>query len=406
MERSLAPHEAAIASAGVRLVLHSELEGGLDDAVLARALVQLRKSYPLTAGSITHRTGETRPHVQVEEPAAGPALGHSSDFDDEISAPLDWEKGPLLRVSVVRDGRTRVVMTLPRAFADAMSYQALHQRLWTLYTALATGRPLPAGPVRPVLGPALDDILAARFTPARLRDFVAERARLDTQAPPALLPALASRDGGPGPDPSFGITRVEASPRRYERLLSQARTASLSLNSLVSGALLTSLRSLFPTQKEPVRVLCTMAVDMRRRLSPPMPPEILQSAATTTSIRLWIGGDAQPVDVGRDMAAQLRAHLDSGAAAMELAAFPYMLEQRPPSLVITNVGTIVEPPLPPGLRISRVRLAPLGRVPMIFAVISRYRGRLTVDLTHSRAWYTETQIKELSGHLAAALEPA
>ncbi|MEW2407365.1 phthiocerol/phthiodiolone dimycocerosyl transferase family protein [Streptomyces griseoviridis] len=196
------------------------------------------------------------------------------------------------------------------------------------------------------------------------------------------------------------------SPRRCERLLGQARTASLSLNSLVSGALLTSLRSLFPTQREPVRLLCTMAVDMRRRLSPPMPSEILQSAATTTSIRLWIGGDAQPVDVGRDMAAQLRAHLDSGAAAMELAAFPYMLEQRPPSLVITNVGTIVEPPLPPGLRISRVRLAPLGRVPMIFAVISRYRGRLTVDLTHSRAWYTETQIKELSGHLAAALEPA
>ncbi|MEK8141945.1 hypothetical protein NKH18_02615 [Streptomyces sp. M10(2022)] len=40
---------------------------------------------------------------------------------------------------------------------------------------------------------------------------------------------------------------------------------------------------------------------------------------------------------------------------------------------------------------------------MIFAVVSRYQARLAVDLTYSRAWYTDAQIKELSDHVSAAL---
>ncbi|MEK8141947.1 hypothetical protein NKH18_02625 [Streptomyces sp. M10(2022)] len=94
--------------------------------------------------------------------------------------------------------RTRVVMSLPRAFVDGMSYLSLHQCLWDTYTSLATGRPVLAGLIRPVLGPALDDLLASRFTSGQLRDFVAERGRLDAERPPALVPALASHDGGPG----------------------------------------------------------------------------------------------------------------------------------------------------------------------------------------------------------------
>ncbi|WP_405987278.1 phthiocerol/phthiodiolone dimycocerosyl transferase family protein [Streptomyces sp. NBC_00872] len=404
-ERLLAPHEAAIAAAGVRVVLHSVVEGELDEGILTQALVHLRACYPLIAGKIVTGEGEGRPLVRVEEAAAGPTLHHGVDLGKEINAPLAWDRGPLLRLAVVREpGRTRVVMTLPRAFVDGMSYLAVHRRLWELYTAVAEGRSLPADPVRPVLGPALDDLLAARFTPQRLRDFVAERARLDAEAPPALLPALAARDGGPGPDMTFAITGVGADIDQCARLVERARDAGLTLNALVSGVLLTSLRSLFPVQDGPVRMLCTTAADMRRRLSPPLPAEVLQSAATTTSIRLRITDHAHPAEVGQELAAQLRADLESGAAAMELAAFPYMLDQHPPSLVITNVGTIAEPVLPDGLRISDVRLAPLGHVPMVFAVVSRYQGRLAIDLTYSRAWYTDAQIRELSNRLSAAVD--
>ncbi|MEU5289202.1 hypothetical protein AB0G97_35145 [Streptomyces sp. NPDC020755] len=88
---------------------------------------------------------------------------------------------------------------------------------------------------------------------------------------------------------------------------------------------------------------------------------------------------------------------------MELAAFPYMLDQHPPTLVITNVGSITGPDLPNGLEITNVRIAPLGHVPMLFAVVSRYQGRLAVDLTYSRAWYTDTQIQELADRVSDAL---
>lgn len=408
MERLLAPHEAAIAAAGVRVVLSCDVEGDLDDAVLAQSLTHLRARTPLLAGKIVQGPGE-QPLVLVADEDRGPVLEHSADFDEEISTPLVWSQGPLLRAAVVRTPeRTRVVMTLPRAFVDGMSYLSLYRRLWDTYTSLATGRPvsgdaLSGDPIQPVLGPALDDLLVSRFTRGQLRDFVDERARLDTEQPPVLVPALASRDSGPGEDMTFRIVGVDLDDGRCERLVRCAREASLPLNALVSGVLLTSLRSLLPAQDCPARLLCTTAVDMRRRLSPPLPAEILQSAATTTSIRLEVGKEAGPAAVGQELDARLRADLDSGAAAMELAAFPYMLDQHPPSLVITNVGTITEPALPEGLRISDVRLAPLGHVPMIFAVVSRFQARLAVDLTYSRAWYTDAQIKELSDHVSAAL---
>src|ERR1700722_9730121 len=204
-ERLLAPHEAAIATAGVRLVLYCDVEGELDEAVLAQALVRLRECYPLLGGRITAQA-EGELLVRIDTAAAGPFLSRGTDFDDERSAPLSWDQGPLLRFAVLPgQGRSRVAMTLPRAFADAMSYLAVHERLWAIYTALSTGRPVPDRLVEPGLGPAPDDVLGALFTAEQLRGFVGDRARLDAETVPALLPALASRDGGPGPDLSFGI---------------------------------------------------------------------------------------------------------------------------------------------------------------------------------------------------------
>ncbi|WP_344494636.1 phthiocerol/phthiodiolone dimycocerosyl transferase family protein [Streptomyces enissocaesilis] len=405
-ERLLAPHEAAIAAAGVRVVLHCDVEGDVDETVLAQALDRLQECYPLLGGRIVTEAGNG-PLVRIDATAPKPELNRGTDFDGEVSAPLAWDRTPLLRLTLLpASGGSRVVMTLPRAFVDATCYLAVHERLWALYAALATGRPLPVERVEPVLAPALDEVLSARFTDGQLREFVAERARLDAQAAPALLPALAADNNGPGPDLSFGITTVEAGPDHCERLAQRARDTSLTLNALVSGVLLTSLRSVLPVPEGPVRMLCTTAVDMRRRLSPPLPAQVLQSAATTTSVRLDIDEHAHPVEVGQELNARLRADLDSGAAAMELAAFPYMLDQHPPTLVITNVGTIAGPDLPKELRITNVRIAPLGHVPMLFAVVSRYRGRLAIDLTYSRAWYTDTQIQELVDRVSVTLADA
>ncbi|MFJ8763148.1 condensation protein [Streptomyces cyaneofuscatus] len=403
-ERLLAPHEAAIHTAGVRVVLQSTVEGALDEEVLAQALAHLYAGCPLLGARIVpDRDG--RAVVRTGEVGRGPVLGHGADFDEEINTPQLWEEDPLLRMTLLREpGRTRVVLTLPRAFVDGMSYLDLHHRLWDIYSALATGHPLPPLPQLPVLGPSLDELLAARFTPEGVRDFVAARARLDAHEPPALVPALASHEGGPGPHPAFRLIGIDTGADRSARLAQAARDASLTLNSLVSGVLLTSLHSLLPPAPGPRPVLCTTAVDMRRRLSPPLSAGLLQSAATTATLRLRIGEADHPATVGQEVAAQLRAALDSGDAARELAAFPYMLDQHPPSLVITNVGTITVPAVVGGLRVTGVRLAPLGHVPMIFAVVSRYQGRLAVDLSYSTAWYTDQQIQEFARRVSAGME--
>ena len=182
-----------------------------------------------------------------------------------------------------------------------------------------------------------------------------------------------------------------------------AHRSSLSLNSLVSGALLTSLRSLLQPPAGPAWMLCTSAVDIRRRLVPPIPFEVLQSAATTSSLRLKVDAAATPTEVAREVSHQLRTNIDSGAAAMELAAFPYMIDHHPPTLVITNVGSISAPVLPEGLQISSTCLTPLGHLPMIFAVVTQYRSCLNVDLSYSRAWFTDAQISAFAERASATL---
>lgn len=121
MERFLAPHEAAIAAAGVRVVLFCDVEGDLDDAILGHALDHLRACSPLLAGRITQGPGG-KPLVRIEDAAPGPVLNGGHDFEEEINTSLAWDRGPLLRLAVLRrPGRSRVVMSLPRAFVDGMS---------------------------------------------------------------------------------------------------------------------------------------------------------------------------------------------------------------------------------------------------------------------------------------------
>jgi hypothetical protein len=403
MERLLAPHEAAIQAGDVRLVLCAETDGDPDEPALTEALTHLVSCYPLLTGRFVTRDG--RPAIRIDDEQPGDVvLGRGTSLDEEINAPHTWSSGPLLRITLLSEPTgTRLVMTLPRAFADGMSYLAVHARFWAIYTALRTGQPVPDNVVAPVLAPALDDVLAARFTTGQLRDFVAERAWLDATATPAVLPPLAAGSDGPGADLSFRTIDVGLDADQTEAVVNLAHESSLTTNDLVSGALVTGLRPLLRPRTGPAQVLCTSAVDMRRRLDPPIPDQVLLSAATTTSLRLVVDASAAPVDVGRDVHRQLRATVDSGAAAMELAAFAHMIDEQPPSLVITNVGTIAEPALPEGLQVSGVRLLPLGHVPMVFAVVSRYRQCLNISLTYSRAWFTDLQIHELADRVSTTL---
>jgi len=402
MERFLAPHEAAVLTGDVRLVLCSEVDGDVDDQILTVALTHLQTCYPLLAARFSTKDG--RPRIVVDDRPSQVVLGHGTSFEEEINAALTWTPGPLLRITLLREPtRTRVVMTLPRSFADGMSYLALNRRFWAIYTALLTREPVPVEVVEPVLGPALDDLLAARFSRQQLHDFVAQRAQSDASAVPAVLPPLASVNGMPGADRTFRTVDVQVDADRSTNLAQHAHDASLTVNALVSAALLTSLRTFLEPSTGTVRMLCTTAVDMRRRLQPPIPFEVLQSAATTTSLRLEVDSSATPVAVGRQLTRQLRAALDSGAAAMELAAFEYMIDQHPPTLVITDVGAIADPVLPDGLEITGVRLAPLGHLPMIFAVVSRYRRRLNITLAYSRAWFADSQINDLAISVSATL---
>lgn len=396
MERALSAHETAMIAGDMRVVTVWEVQGDLDEQAVERALGALAQVYPLIGGRVFFR-GE-RAYMSIPKTdAAAVLLHHAGDVASEFSVGLDWSKGPLLRMALVSEGRRHhLVSTMPRACVEGMGLIALQRRFWSLYAAECTGRPVVPVPVQPVLAEAIEDRLEHKYSPADLRAYVDRRAQEEIGHPPARLPDLVSSQGVPGPDPTFGTTRVSVDPATTSSLADIAHRHGMSVNSLVCGLVVAALRSSLQPATGPVSIGCGIAVDLRRRMTPPIPPEVMQSAAAGFTVRLLVGDDPDPIALGRELSAGVRENLDAGTAERELATFTNMVGKFPPTCTVTNLGTIPVPALPGDQVITDVRILPMTRIPMPFLVVSQFDGALRVDIPFSRACHTDTQIEALA----------
>ncbi|MEV0122254.1 condensation protein [Streptomyces sp. NPDC050703] len=402
MERLLSGHEAMMTAGDMRVVTVWELRGDIDAQALQSALGRLVCRYPVLGGNLSLQ-GETA-YVRVmagRRPAV--RLVRATDLRQELNAATDWSEGPLLRMALITrertgpPGRTHLlVTTLPRACVDGTSIIALHQALWSLYADACSGRPAATAPVLPVLAPAIEEAFHHKYTPDELREYVARRAETDARVPPARLPSPASAGPGPGPDMTFGAARVSVDAAGTAALVDIAHGHALSVNSLVCGLFTAAVRPALDPADGPVSVCCGVAVDMRRRVTPPIPEEVLQSAASGMPVRLSVDVPADPLALGRDLAASVREGLAAGIPERELAAFPYMARQCPPTFFVTNLGRIAVPSLPGGLVATGLRVLPMARIPTLFVVVTRFGDGLHIDLPVSRSWYTDAQIDDLA----------
>ncbi len=211
-------------------------------------------------------------------------------------------------------------------------------------------------------------------------------------------------DGGPGPDPTFGAARISVSPRRTAALARLARRHDISFNSLLSGLIAAAVHPFLDPADEPASVQCRIAVDMRRRLRPPLPDEVVQSAASGIPVRLQLGMDADPVTLGREVAQAIHKGLAEELAERELAAFVHMLQQRPPTLGITGLGRIAPPELPAGVAVTGLRVLPVTHLPLPFVAYSRFGPALGIDIPFSRAWFADGDIEDFASALRELIE--
>ena len=410
MERLLSDHEAMMIAGDMRVVTVWELRGNIDASAVQDALGQLVRRYPVLGGKLSLQDGKAYVRIADGQRAAV-RLDRGTDLRQELNATTDWSEGPLLRMALVTEERTRdtpgrtsdtpgpahrLVTTLPRACVDGTSVIALHQAFWSLYTAACSGRHAATAPVQPVLAPAIEDAFHHKYGPDELRKYVAQRAETDALIPPARLPSPASAGPGPGPDMTFGAARVTVDAARTAALVDVAHCHALSVNSLVCGVFTAAVRPSLEPARGPVSVCCGVAVDMRRRVTPPIPGEVLQSAASGMPVRLSVDDPADPLALGRELSKSVREGLAAGIPERELAAFPYMARQCPPTFFVTNLGRVTPPSLPGGLVATGLRVLPMARIPTLFVVVTRFGDGLHIDLPLSRAWYTDAQIDALA----------
>jgi hypothetical protein len=406
MERLLSAHEAMMVAGDMRVVTVWEVQGDIDEQGLEYALQQLVRRYPVLGGNLSLQDG--RAYVRITDEHTAPVRLHRvPELPEELNVGSDWSEGPLLRMTLITKKRTHyIVTTLPRACVDGTSIIALQQAFWSLYTAACSGQRCTTPPIQPILPSAIEDEFHHKYSPADLRDYVAQRAQTDARMPPARLPSLASAGEGPGPDMTFGAARVSVDPASTSSLVEIAHRNALSVNSLVCGLFAAAVRPSLGPAAGPVSVCCGVAVDMRRRVTPPIPDEVLQSAASGLPIRLAVDVPTDPLALGRELSKSLRENLDAGTAERELAAFPYMAKQCPPTFFVTNLGRIPAPSLPENHVVTGLRILPMARIPTLFVVVTRFGQHLHIDLPFSRAWYTDAQIDDIVSQTRSVIEKA
>lgn len=132
-----------------------EIAGRIDREILGESVRTLARFLPvLTARFVPTDNGCL---IRIDDGAPPLEIHRSEDFEAELNFAPNWLAGPLLRVALI-EGRTRttVALNLPRAVADGMSFIALHERLWRIYTELLAGNVVKTYPIAPVLPPSLE----------------------------------------------------------------------------------------------------------------------------------------------------------------------------------------------------------------------------------------------------------
>ncbi|MBN0048531.1 protein kinase [Streptomyces actuosus] len=421
MQRELCPVEGLYVAQRSRAVVSCALDGPVDADVLAAAFdsvtaerpTLLTRIVPATTGhALTLLPERERPKLRVR-------AGGDEAYAEELNDPLPVG-GPLARATLVSapgGDRHLFVLVVDHVITDGHSAIALLNAMWDRYRDYAdparadlpaTGLPVPEpatdlpAPVSTLLPPA-DPADVARYLERRIEE---------SGGPVELLTYDVPAAGDTGEEQRIEIQRLLLDAEQTGRLRRSARAAGLSVHGLVGAAvLIAARRRLGGTGPRVLR--CMSPVDLRSRLAPPLPPEVMVAAVTAHVRAVEVRDDSDPVALARHVGHGVREFLDRGDHFHEMRIMPDV--PRHPTLqlgtvIVTNMGLVPGPRLPDGLRMTDVRLVPArehyfpqaGRSPLMACVVS-FDGRLAVEFPHHTACFSPAFMAELRDDVRGTL---
>ncbi|MFF8382071.1 phthiocerol/phthiodiolone dimycocerosyl transferase family protein [Streptomyces kanasensis] len=419
MHRALCPVETLYVGQRSRAVLSCALRGPVDVAALSAAYDAMTEAHP----GLRSRIEQDGPgHVlrlldEDERPRLSTRSGDEEEaYAAELNAPLPVG-GPLSRAVLVSapDGESHLfVLVIDHTVTDGHSSIALHNALWDRYRALVDGEPAAetSGPRWPEpvsrLLPPADEADTAKYLDGRLEEV--------RRHPVELVPYdAATGDGtgdGTGPEGRIEVRRLALDADLTARLRRTARDAGLSVHALIAATLLATARRRLHGDG-PRTLGCLSPVDLRSRLSPPVPTAALVPAVTTHLQTLDVAEDSEPLELARTVHGRLGDFLARGDHFHEMRITPDI--PRTPALqlatvIATNMGVVPGPRLPDGLRAVDVRLVPAreqyfpqaGRSPVMACVVS-FEGRLSIEFPHSTACFSPTFMRAFRDDVRAGL---
>jgi hypothetical protein len=401
--RELCPLEAFYLAPRARAVLASVVRGDLDEKRLAEAFAAKVAQHPSLRCRVV-RTGE-RPVFRPLDPAETPVLdlrpGGPGALADEWNAPLPAD-GPLIRATLLSTGNEHtLVLCVDHLVCDGRSLCALHAEIWHTYGELVEGRSATAPPSKALPAP-----LSQLLPPSRPEDVAEYAARLVEQVrrqPVSALPYTAQHTGRP--PGSVRVRRALLEPDTATGLLKQAREAGASLHSLVSAALLLTVRRELDRAPGPLTLGCSSPIDLRGRLRPRPPTEAMVPTVTSCTGLLTVDRDTDPLKLAHAVTDHLRGIVRRGEHVLQarllahVADHPELMES---TVLSSSVGAVPVPQLPAGLRLTDLRgvialdryVPEAGQGPVL-ALTFGFEDRIVVELPYSPECFSDEQIEEI-----------
>ncbi|WP_330327765.1 phthiocerol/phthiodiolone dimycocerosyl transferase family protein [Streptomyces pseudovenezuelae] len=418
MHRALCPVETLYVGQRSRAVLSCTLRGRVDVAALSAAFDATTEANPPLRSRIEQ--AETGPVLRLLDADERPRLitrtgDETEAYAAELNRPLPLG-GPLSRAVLVSapDGDSHLfVLVIDHTVTDGHSSIAVHNLLWDRYRQLVEGGTGegadPQGPRWPEpvsrLLPAVDDADTAKYLDGRLEEI--------RRHPVELVPYDAGTGEGADADGHIEVRRLTLDADLTSRLRRTARASGVSVHALISATLLVTARRRLPGDGGARTLGCLSPVDLRSRLSPPLPASALVPAVTTHLQTVQVSATSQPLEVARAVHDRLSDFLSRGDHVHEVRITPEI--PRNPALqlatvIATNMGVVPGPRLPSGLRAVDVRLVPgrehyfpqAGRSPVMACVVS-FEGRLGIEFPHSTACYSPDFMRAFRDDVRAGL---
>ncbi|WP_078512007.1 phthiocerol/phthiodiolone dimycocerosyl transferase family protein [Streptomyces sp. e14] len=391
--------------------VESQVRGTLDPTLVTRALGMLTEHHPMLRAEVT--ASDTGPLLRVRDRVRPPLTareGGADAFSEVINSRPDWTES-MLHAWLLTDGEvSQVVLGVHHGVADGRSLFHLLQEFWASYTALAAGAD-PSPGRRTALPEAIDTRLARDFPDAEidaLVDVLAEGPPPETK--PATLPTEGiGRADRPPVSGRFVVDRLEFEPAVTEAVVAAARARGVTVNSLVTGLVLTAVRTQLAPETGPLPMVCGHGVDLRTRLEPELPLSTVLNCITGLQTALAVSPDDQPHEIGRQAAVQVEAALARRdperflLAALRAGARGIAAPSPVVSYGISNVGRIPAHPVPPGtdlLRFGGTANAP-GMPPKIG--VASFGGRLLIQNEYDSWTYSPQQMAQLLHTLRLSL---